>query len=34
VSKVLRLPLTEDTYLKHTVELSLGYYRDVMAGGR
>ena len=32
--KVLRLPLTEDNYLKHTVDLSLGYYRDVMAGGR
>jgi nuclear pore complex protein Nup98-Nup96 len=32
--KVLGLPLTEDKYLKHTVDLSLGYYRDVMAGGR
>lgn len=32
--KILRLPLTEDNYLKHTVELSLGYYRDIMAGGR
>jgi len=30
--KVLRLPLTEDNYLKHTVDLSFGYYRDVMAG--
>ncbi|RAL67716.1 hypothetical protein DID88_008454 [Monilinia fructigena] len=32
--KVLRLPLTEDRYLKHTIDLSLGYYRSVMAGGR
>jgi nuclear pore complex protein Nup98-Nup96 len=32
--RVLRLPLTEDRYLRHTVDLSLGYYRDVMAGGR
>jgi len=30
--KILKLPLTEDNYLKHTVELSLGYYRNVMAG--
>ncbi|KAH8812039.1 putative nucleoporin [Xylogone sp. PMI_703] len=30
--KVLRLPLTEDKYLQHTVELSLEYYRNVMAG--
>ncbi|KAG4431800.1 hypothetical protein IFR05_012721 [Cadophora sp. M221] len=28
--KILRLPLTEDRYLKHTVELSLEYYRAVM----
>jgi len=28
--KVLRLPLTEDKYLKHTVELSLEYYRAVV----
>ena len=34
LSKVLGLPLTEDKYLKHTVDLSLEYYRDVMAGGR
>jgi len=32
-AKILSLPLTEDKYLKHTVELSLGYYRDVMAAG-
>ncbi|ESZ94682.1 hypothetical protein SBOR_4933 [Sclerotinia borealis F-4128] len=32
--KVLRLPLTEDRYLKHTLDLSLGYYRSVMAAGR
>jgi nuclear pore complex protein Nup98-Nup96 len=32
--KVLRLPLTEDKYLSHTVGMSLGYYRSVMAGGR
>jgi len=34
LTQVLRLPLTEDRYLKHTVEMSLGYYRDVMAVGR
>lgn len=33
-SKVLRLPLTEDVYLKHTVELSLEYYRALMSGGK
>ncbi|KAK0124253.1 hypothetical protein ONS95_009226 [Cadophora gregata] len=32
--KILRLPLTEDRYLKHTVELSLEYYRGVMANAR
>jgi nuclear pore complex protein Nup98-Nup96 len=32
--KVLRLPLTEDKYLKHTIELSLEYYRGVMANAR
>ncbi|KAG4426407.1 hypothetical protein IFR04_000590 [Cadophora malorum] len=32
--KILRLPLTEDRYLKHTVELSLEYYRGVMASAR
>jgi nuclear pore complex protein Nup98-Nup96 len=34
LDKVLRLPLTEDKYLKHTVELSLEYYRGVMASAR
>ncbi|KAL2075325.1 hypothetical protein VTL71DRAFT_268 [Oculimacula yallundae] len=32
--EILRLPLTEDKYLKHTVELSLEYYRGVMASAR
>lgn len=32
-SRVLRLPLTEDRYLKHTTDLSLQYYRGVLAGG-
>ncbi|RFU24917.1 hypothetical protein B7463_g11421, partial [Scytalidium lignicola] len=31
LAKVLRLPLTEDKYLQHTVELSLEYYRNVIA---
>ncbi|KAI9049105.1 hypothetical protein LZ554_006953 [Drepanopeziza brunnea f. sp. 'monogermtubi'] len=31
---VLRLPLTEDKYLKHTVDLSLEYYRGVMESAR
>ncbi len=31
-AKVLQLPLTQDAYLKHTVELSLQYYQAVMAG--
>jgi len=34
LSRVLRLPLTEDKYLKHTTDLSLGYYKGIMAGGR
>lgn len=34
LSRVLRLPLTEDKYLKHTADLSLGYYKGIMAGGR
>jgi nuclear pore complex protein Nup98-Nup96 len=34
LSRVLRLPLTEDKYLKYTVDLSLGLYRSIMAGGR
>ncbi|KAH7342990.1 putative nucleoporin [Rhexocercosporidium sp. MPI-PUGE-AT-0058] len=32
--KILSLPLTEDRYLKHTVELSLQYYKGVMASAR
>lgn len=31
-SKILRLPMTEDRYLKHTADLSLHYYRTVLAG--
>ncbi|KAI9678795.1 MAG: hypothetical protein M1817_005853 [Caeruleum heppii] len=31
-NKILSLPLTEDAYLQHTVELSLHYYRALMAG--
>jgi nuclear pore complex protein Nup98-Nup96 len=34
LSRVLRLPLTEDKYLKHTADLSLGYFKGIMAGGR
>ncbi|RDW88821.1 hypothetical protein BP6252_00853 [Coleophoma cylindrospora] len=34
LSKVLSLPLTEDRYLRHTVDLSVDYYKSVMAGGR
>ncbi|TVY57365.1 Nucleoporin [Lachnellula cervina] len=30
LSKILQLPLTEDNYLKHTVGLSLEYYRNAM----
>ena len=33
-ARVLQLPLTEDVYLKHTMELSLQYYKAVMAGGK
>ncbi|KAI9879574.1 MAG: hypothetical protein M1830_008108 [Pleopsidium flavum] len=33
-AKVLQLPLTEDASLKHTLDLSLQYYKAVMAGGR
>ena len=32
-ARVLQLPLTEDAYLKHTMDLSLQYYRAVMTGG-
>ncbi len=31
---LLRLPLTEDAYLKHTRDLSVNYYRAVLAAGR
>ncbi len=34
LSRVLRLPLTEDKYLKHTTDLSLVYFKGIMAGGR
>jgi nuclear pore complex protein Nup98-Nup96 len=34
LSRVLELPLTEDRFLKHTMDLSLGYYQMVFAGGR
>ncbi len=31
-SKTLRLPMTEDRYLKHTADLSLDYYRATLTG--
>lgn len=31
---ILKLPLTEDLWLKHSCELSTKYYRSVMASGR
>ncbi|KAL9614351.1 MAG: hypothetical protein Q9167_001154 [Letrouitia subvulpina] len=31
-SRVLQLPLTNDAYLRHSIELSLQYYKAVMAG--
>ena len=34
LSRVLRLPLTEDKYLKHAADLSLSYYKSIMAGGK
>lgn len=34
LSRILRLPLTEDKYLKHTIDLSLDFYKGIMAGGR
>ncbi|CAI6324982.1 unnamed protein product [Periconia digitata] len=30
-SRVLKLPLTEDKWLKHTIDLSVDYYRNVVA---
>lgn len=32
--RLLRLPLTEDKHLKHTIDLSLGFYKSLMTGGR
>ncbi|KAJ2906470.1 nucleoporin autopeptidase [Zalerion maritima] len=34
ISRVLGLPLAEDGYLKHSMDLSLAYYKELMAGGR
>ncbi|KAF4475973.1 Nucleoporin NUP145 [Colletotrichum fructicola Nara gc5] len=34
VTRVLSLPLTEDAHLKHALNMSLSYYRGLMAGGR
>lgn len=31
---ILKLPLTEDLWLKHSCELSASYYRGIMAAGR
>jgi nuclear pore complex protein Nup98-Nup96 len=33
-SRILRLPLTEDLWLKHSCDLSANYYRSVMADDR
>jgi nuclear pore complex protein Nup98-Nup96 len=33
-SQILRLPLTEDLWLKHSCDLSANYYRSVMADSR
>lgn len=33
-ASILKLPLTEDSWLKHSCDLSTSYYRSVMAGGR
>ncbi|KAJ4371623.1 hypothetical protein N0V83_004843 [Neocucurbitaria cava] len=33
-SSILRLPLTEDLWLKHSCDLSTNYYRGVMVSGR
>lgn len=33
-SSILRLPLTEDLWLKHSCDLSTNYYRSVMVSGR
>ncbi|KAL3423762.1 nucleoporin autopeptidase [Phlyctema vagabunda] len=34
LSRVLQLPLTEDRYLRHTVDISIDYYKSVMVAGR
>ncbi|KAK1968325.1 hypothetical protein LY78DRAFT_655304 [Colletotrichum sublineola] len=34
VPRLLGLPLTEDSHLKHSLHLSLSYYQGLMAGGR
>jgi nuclear pore complex protein Nup98-Nup96 len=31
---VLKLPLTEDLWLKHSIDLSTQYYRSIMVSGR
>ncbi|KAF9700269.1 hypothetical protein EKO04_001388 [Ascochyta lentis] len=33
-SQILKLPLTEDLWLKHSCDLSTSYYRSLMANGR
>ncbi|KAF1845526.1 uncharacterized protein K460DRAFT_284121 [Cucurbitaria berberidis CBS 394.84] len=33
-SSILKLPLTEDLWLKHSCDLSTNYYRSIMATGR
>ena len=33
-SQILKLPLTEDLWLKHSCDLSTGYYRSLMANSR
>lgn len=32
--RVLRLPLTEDKHLKHTIDMSMAFYKNIMAVGR
>lgn len=33
-SHVLKLPLTEDQWLRHSIDLSIGYYQAVIASGK
>jgi nuclear pore complex protein Nup98-Nup96 len=33
-SRVLKLPLAEDLWLRHTCDLSVNYYKTVMATGK